>query len=437
MSDWRKVSIESLRAAYAAGETTPAKVVASYLDRIDRLASLKAFIEVDRERALSDAAASGERIQKGLARALEGVPVAIKANIAVHGLEWNAGMELRRGVVADRDAHVVAKLKDAGAIVLGTLNMHEAALGATTDNPWFGRAMNPHREGYTPGGSSGGSGAAVAAGLCIASLGTDTLGSVRIPAAYNGVYGIKPTTGLISSAGLVSLSERFDCIGPLARSLDDLNAVIRVLMDVSPAVEPKRLLLIDALVDGSECEPAVIAGYEKARQLLSSRPAVNIELHDDALAIRSAGFIVAVRELIEHLGETRRERAEVLSAELKFMLGYVEQRSEAQCADAQAVLERTQNVIRKGIGKDGVLLLPTAPQAAFAHTSRPPVSQSNFTALASIAGLPAISIPAGVNEHGLPVAVQLVGAPGNEAGLIAVARELDIGLRGYTPPPIN
>ncbi|GFE87495.1 amidase [Steroidobacter agaridevorans] len=437
MSDWRKVSIESLRAAYAAGETTPAQVIASHLDRIDRLASLKAFIEVDRERALSDAAASVERIQKGQARSLEGVPVAIKANIAVQGLEWNAGMELRRGVVADRDAHVVAKLKDAGAIVLGTLNMHEAALGATTDNPWFGRALNPHRDGHTPGGSSGGSGAAVAAGLCVASLGTDTLGSVRIPAAYNGVYGIKPTTGLMSSAGLVPLSERFDCIGPLARSLDDLNAVLRVLMDVSPAVEPKRLLLLDGLVDASKCEPAVIAGYEKARQLLASRPAASIELADDALAIRSAGFIVAVRELIEHLGETRRERAEVLSAELKFMLGYVEDRSDAQCADAQAVLERTRNVLRESIGTDGVLLLPTAPQAAFEHTSRPPVSQSNFTALASIAGLPAISVPAGLNEHGLPVAVQLVGAPGNEAGLIAVARELDTGLRGYRPPPIN
>lgn len=437
MSDWRTVSIESLRAAYAAGETTPAQAVAGYLDRIDRLASLKVFIEVDRERALADAAASGERIRKGQARVLEGVPVAIKANIAVQGLEWNAGMELRRGVVADRDAYVVAKLKDAGAIVLGTLNMHEAALGATTDNPWFGRAMNPHRDGYTPGGSSGGSGAAVAAGLCIASLGTDTLGSVRIPAAYNGVYGIKPTTGLVSAAGLVPLSERFDCIGPLSRSLEDLHAVLGVMMDVSPAVEPKRLLLLDSLVGASECEPAVITGYEKARQLLSSLPAASIELQDDALAIRSAGFIVAVGELIEHLGETRRERAEVLSAELKFMLGYVEQRSEAQCADAQAVLERTRNVLRESIGKDGVLLLPTAPQAAFAHTSRPPVSQSNFTALASIAGLPAISIPAGVNEHGLPVAVQLVGAPGNEAGLIAVARELDAGLRAYTPPPIN
>jgi aspartyl-tRNA(Asn)/glutamyl-tRNA(Gln) amidotransferase subunit A len=423
--------------AYAAGETTPAQVVASHLDRIEQLAPLKAFIEVDRDRALADAAASAERLQKKVGRALEGVPVAIKANIAVEGLEWNAGMALRRGVVADRDAHVVTKLREAGAIVLGSLNMHEAALGATTDNPWFGRAMNPHRDGYTPGGSSGGSGAAVAAGLCVASLGTDTLGSVRIPAAYNGVYGIKPTTGAVSATGLVPLSERFDCIGPLARSLDDLQAVLGVLMHVPPAVELKRLLLVDALVAASECEPAVIAAYERARQLLLSWRRESIELQDDAPAIRSGSFIVAVRELIEHLGETRRERAEALSGELKFMLGYGEGRTEAQCADALAVVERTRNTLRESIGKDGVLLLPTAPQAAFAHTSRPPVSQSNFTALASIAGLPAISIPAGVNEHGLPVAVQLVGAAGNEAGLIALARQLDASLRGYAPPPIN
>ncbi|HEY5757673.1 MAG TPA: amidase [Steroidobacter sp.] len=437
MSDWRKISVVSLQAAYAAGETTPVQVVASHLDRIDELASLKAFIELDRDGALADAEASGERIQRKEARALDGVPVAIKANIAVEGLEWNAGMELRRGIVADRDAHVVAKLRDAGAIVLGTLNMHEAALGATTDNPWFGRAMNPHRDGYTPGGSSGGSGAAVAAGLCVASLGTDTLGSVRIPAAYNGVYGIKPTIGAISSAGLAPLSERFDCIGPLARSLDDLQTVLGVLMHVPPAVEPKRLLLIDDLVNASGCEPAVIAGYEKARQFLASWPRESIELRDDAAAIRSAGFIVAVRELIEHLGETRRERAEVLSAELKFMLDYGAGRSDAQYAEALAAVERTRHVIRESIGNDGVLLLPTAPQAAFAHTSRPPVNQSNFTALASIAGLPAISIPVSVNEEGLPVAVQLVGAAGNEAGLIALARQLDAGLRGYTPPPIN
>src|SRR5690606_37882265 len=120
------------------------------------------------------------------------------------------------------------------------------------DNPWFGRVMNPHRVGHTPGGSSGGSGAAVAAGLCLGTLGTDTLGSVRIPAAYTGIYGIKPTHGAISSEGLAPLSEWLDSIGPLARSLDDLERLLRVLMDLPDAATPTRLLLLDGVAE--DCE---------------------------------------------------------------------------------------------------------------------------------------------------------------------------------------
>jgi aspartyl-tRNA(Asn)/glutamyl-tRNA(Gln) amidotransferase subunit A len=184
MSDLHRLGIADLRRAYAAGDTSPAAVVEHYLARIEtHQPQLRCYIEVDGAGARAAAEESGRRIAQGAVRPLEGVPVAVKANIAVEGLEWNAGMEARRGIVAAEDAEAVRRLRAAGAVILGTLNMHEAALGATTDNPWFGRAMNPHRDGYTPGGSSGGSGAAVSAGLCLASLGTDTLGSVRIPAA--------------------------------------------------------------------------------------------------------------------------------------------------------------------------------------------------------------------------------------------------------------
>ena len=129
---------------------------------------------------------------------LAGVTVGVKANIAVRGLPWTAGMALHRNRVAERDAAVVAALRDAGAAILGMLNMEEAALGAKTDNPFFGVTQNPHRIGFTPGGSSGGSGAAVAAGLCDIALGTDTMGSVRIPASYCGVYGFKPAQSAVS-----------------------------------------------------------------------------------------------------------------------------------------------------------------------------------------------------------------------------------------------
>lgn len=437
MTQLHQLGIVDLRRAYAAGETTPAEVVEHYLSRIDAYnPALRAFIEVDRAGARSAAGESQRRIVDGKARPLEGVPVAVKANIAVKGLEWNAGMEARRGIIAQADAEAVRRLRDAGAIILGTLNMHEAALGATTDNPWYGRTMNPHRDGYTPGGSSGGSGAAVSAGLCVASLGTDTLGSVRIPAAYNGVYGIKPTHGSIPDEGLVALSEWLDSIGPLAHSIDDLAELTAILCDpVEDAPALQRLILLGSF-DGFDCEPAVEQAYEKAKVLVGEMPTIKLALEDDAARVRFAGFITAARELIEHLGDTRIKDTDRLSQELRFMLDYAESRSEDDVERAAQIIARTRAVVRAAVGTDGVLLMPTAPQGAFEHSARPPVTQSAFTAFANIASLPAITIPAGLNDHGMPIGVQLVGPKHSEAALLALAKRLDSGLSGHVPSPL-
>lgn len=436
MPDLHHLDIAALCAAYTSGQTNPVAVTAYYLARIDaHNPALNAYVGIDRDGAITAAEESAARFANGTARTLEGVPVAVKTNIAVKGLEWNAGMEMRRGVVADKDAAAVQRLRDAGAIILGTLNMHEAALGATTDNPWFGATINPHREGYTPGGSSGGSGAAVAAGLCVAALGTDTLGSVRLPSAYNGVYGIKPTHGAINDEGLVPLSNWLDSIGPIARSLDDLDALDAVLCDgVDKSVTLDRLVLLDSFGD-VECEPAVEQAYAKTKALLAAMPTGPLVLPDNAAAVRFAGFVVAARELIGHLGNARLFAAEKLSQELRFMLDYAEGRSAEDVERAEAILARTRDAVLEAIGTDGVLLMPTTPQAAFPHSNRPPVTQSAFTAFANIAGLPAISVPAGVDEKGLPVAVQLVGPAHSEAALIALARTLDAGLNGFTPSP--
>ncbi len=359
---------------------------------------------------------------------LAGVTLGIKSNIAVMGLPWTGGMGLYRDRIAERDAEVVTKLRGAGAAILGTLNMHEAALGATTDNAFYGRTHNPHREGYTPGGSSGGSGAAVAAGLCDVALGTDTLGSVRIPAAYCGVYGLKPTNGFVNSDGLAFLEPGLDVIGPLARSLDMLERVWNVMAEDNPieALPIKRLILLEGL-GGVDVQPAVRAAYEKACILLDL-PIEHFRLVDSLSDIRMAGFAMAGLWLIDDLGKARADCADLLSDELKFLLKICE-----NTTVRPDILARTRDTLRAAVDEETILLMPTAPQTAFPH-GRAPANQADFTALANIAGLPALALPAGWSDDGLPASVQLVGAAASEATLFAVAQKLDKALDAYRPP---
>jgi aspartyl-tRNA(Asn)/glutamyl-tRNA(Gln) amidotransferase subunit A len=383
-----------------------------FADLERRNAPLNAYVDWDRSAAFGTGP-------------LGDLTLGIKSNIAVAGLPWTAGMGLRREVVAERDAEVVRRLRDVGAAILGTLNMHEAALGATTDNAFFGRTHNPHRHGYTPGGSSGGSGAAVAAGLCDAALGTDTLGSVRIPAAYNGIYGLKPTHGAVPDDGLVFLDARFDSIGPLARDLGTLERVWRVIgRDAGPGAAFTRVLRLDR---GPELEPGVGQGLARATDAIGLAP----EPLDmgDLTAIRHAALADIARALISDLGEDRAARADLISPELHFILGALE-----KLPTDPDLLRRTRDTLAAALANDGVLLMPTTPQVAFAHGGPPPATQADFTGLANVAGLPAIACPAGRDETGLPVSVQLVGPAGSESRLIALARTLEPALGGAVLP---
>lgn len=359
---------------------------------------------------------------------LAGLTVGVKSNIMVRNLPWTGGMGLHRGRIAERDALVVSRLRDNGAAILGSLNMHEAALGASSDNAFFGRTHNPHRIDHTPGGSSGGSGAAVAAGLCDIALGTDTLGSVRIPAAYCGVYGLKPTNGGLPSDGLAFLEPTFDCIGPLARSLDHVELAWRAMADWPGDAGPFRYALLLKDLAGVAVEPAVRAAYDAALAALPLTADL-LTLPDAPTEIRMAGFASAGRWLIGDLGREYRADNPGLSDELKFFLSVCE-----AAPERPDVLLRTRAALVAALGTAGVLLLPTAPQAAFAHGTRAPASQADFTGLANIAGLPALSIPAGWSADGLPVGVQLVGPAGSELRLIALARTIDAALDAYRPP---
>ncbi len=435
------MDIAALHAAWRRGEGSPSAYLADRFALIDALdARLKAFIAQDREGARRAALESDQRIRAGDPRPLEGVPVAVKSNIAVAGLPWDVGMELYRDRVAAEDADAVRRLRAAGAVVLGTLNMQEAALGATTDNRWFGRALNPHGleadGGRTPGGSSGGSGAAVAAGFCVAALGTDTLGSVRIPAAYNGVYGLKPGNGAIATAGLAPLCAELDAIGPLARSLGDLRAVTAVLMDLPEAAPIERILLLDDL-GGVDCELAVLAGYQAAFNIIAAMPCAPLALEDPAKAIRSAALMLAVREMAGHLGDDRKRHAARISPELHALLDHALARSPERLVADAAILARTRATLREGVQPGSAVLMPAAPQPAFRQGGDAPMNQADLTGLANVGGLPSLVLPSGRDRDGMPVAVQLVGAPGSEAALFRLAARIDASLGAYVPPPLH
>lgn len=364
---------------------------------------------------------------------LSGITIGIKANIAVKDLHWTAGMALFRNRVASQDAEVVARLRAAGASITGMLNMEEAALGAKTDNPWFGATHNPHRMGHTPGGhtpggSSGGSGAAVAAGLCDAALGTDTMGSIRIPAAYCGIYGFKPAQGRVSQDGLELAEPSFDAIGPLARSLDLLESVARLISDVGDDEAAGGYATLAAL-GGVECDAAVLQGFNAARSAMGE--VAEITLPHPLSRVRFAGFIKTVRFMSGHFAAAD---PALLSDHLRRLIAYGPRRSDADWADDQRVLAETAAALHRSLAVYGTLLLPTAPQTAFAHKDTPPANQADFTCLANIAGLPALSLPSGMSADSLPVAVQLIGLPGQETALFARARALDAALAAYRPP---
>ncbi len=435
MIDSHRLGISELRSAFSKGSLKPSHFVNGLLARIDRLnPRMRAFIEVDRDGVLAAAAQSDLRYADDQQRPLEGIAMGIKANIAVAGLELNAGMAARQGMIADTDAEIVAKLRGAGAIILGTLNMHEAALGATTDNEVFGRCLNPHGEGRTPGGSSGGSGAAVAAGLCTAALGTDTLGSIRIPAAYCGVYGLKPSYASVSGDGLVACCESLDAIGPLARSIDDLSYLANLMFapDLTTAMQRARFLTLSDL-GGVEAEAEVIKAYEFALSLLPTTPET-LKLPRECSRIRTAGFVRSARELAVHLVALGPDRCENLSDDLTRLIEYGISRDAESLAEDQVILADVRARLIDAVGANAILVLPTAPQIAFKHGARAPVNQADWTGLANIAGLPAISIPIGRTADLMPIGLQMIGPPRAEALLIAQARALNDRLKAYVPP---
>ena len=406
--------------------------------QLDRITSenphLRAFIRVDAEdahaaaRACDARRAAGERLSP-----LDGLTVAVKDNLAVQGKVWTAGIAGRCDLIADSDAGAVAQLRAAGAVLIGGANMEEAALGAVTDNPAFGRCMNPLGEGLTPGGSSGGSAAAVAAGLADLALGTDTMGSVRVPAAYCGIAGIKPTFGAIGRRGLAMLAPSLDTIGPMAREVRLLRPALVAMGTAEARAEwsdtPAHTslagirFLIPTQLETVDFETAVLNGLHRAREAILRLGGSVAELdlagwHPGKA--RRAGLLVTEAEGADELAELI-DRPDAISDHLRSMLIYGRDAPPEKLTAARAAISAAaQSVDRAFAGADAILL-PTAPQRAFPHGTPVPANQADLTALANFAGCPAVVLPVALPGEDLPASVQLIGPRWSDPVLLAWA----------------
>ncbi|MEM9047936.1 MAG: amidase [Pseudomonadota bacterium] len=398
------------------------------------------FLDLDPGGARAAARLSDARAPLG---PLDGKIVAVKANLAVRGLPWSAGTAGWRYRVAAQDAGAVAKLRAAGAIVLGTVNMDEGALGASGDNPVFGRCRNPLDPALSPGGSSGGSAAAVAAGLADLALGTDTMGSIRLPAAYCGLAGLKPTRGLIGRSGLAHLAPSLDALGPIAATAAALDAPLQLLARADPAdsADPDWMsstlgapVALAGIRIGILPPPAgdlaLKRGLDRvqhaAAELGALLVATDLPGWEPGPA-RRAGLLLAEAEGALALADLL-ERPGALSPDLTAALQFGQTASSAKLIAALARIRAAAMAAHRALAALDALLLPTAPQGPFRHGTSAPPDQADFTALASFAGLPALAFPVPDPKGGLPGSVQLIGHAYSDRRLIGWAAALQDAL---------
>ncbi len=455
------------------GDFSVQELVEAYLEAVERKAELNAFISVNAEEALDRARQVDERLRQGNAGRLAGMVLGVKDNIVIKGQRTTCGSKMLAEFRPVYSATVVRKVMDEDGVVLGKTNMDEFAMGSSNETSYFGPVRNPQDPERVPGGSSGGSATAVAAGLCTAALGSDTGGSIRQPASFCGVVGLKPTYGRVSRFGLVAFASSLDQIGPIGRSVADVALLTEVISGYderdSTSVNRDRPTILASLEAGvrglrvglpreylagglqKEVETAV---HEAARVLeRAGATLVDVSLPHTDYAIATY-YILATAEASSnlarydgaHYGYRSPEaqnidemfelsRSEGFGTEVKrrIMLGtYVLSAGyyEAYYRRAQKVRTLIRRDFEAAFEHCDVLLTPTSPTTAFRLGEKvdDPLTMylsDIFTVSVNLAGLPGVSVPFGRDASGLPVGVQLIGRLFDEPTLLRAARSLE------------
>jgi aspartyl-tRNA(Asn)/glutamyl-tRNA(Gln) amidotransferase subunit A len=466
-----------IAAAVRGGERSARSVVEEHLARIDgREAELHAFNLVTGEQALEAADAVDRRVAAGVDPGpLAGVPVALKDNMCTAGVATTCSSKILEGWLPPYDATVVTRLRDAGAIAIGKTNLDEFAMGSSTENSAFGPTRNPHDPSKVPGGSSGGSAVAVAAGFAPISLGSDTGGSIRQPAALCGVVGVKPTYGRVSRYGLVAFASSLDQIGPFAATVADAAVVLEAIGGYDPAdstsipeaqptlldqldrgVEGLRVGIVQELLHAEGIAPDVAARAQAAAEALSAAGAKVEEVSVPAVIYGlSAYYLIAPAEASSNLarydgvryglridapttGEMYdRTRTAGFGPEVmrRIMLGTYALSAgyyDAYYGKAQKVRTLIIRDFDAAYERCDVLLSPTSPTTAFELGAKadPLAMYLNdiCTIPSNLAGHPSMSVPYGVGADGLPVGIQLMAPALDEPTMFRVAASLERSL---------
>lgn len=483
MLDIRKETLSSIRRRLAEGETQVETVVQACLERIDALEpSIHAFVSRQDEQALAlarsmDAQRPGPDVLQG--KPLWGVPVAVKDVLSTKGARTTCGSRMLEEYVPCFDATAVEKLKDAGAVILGKLNMDEFAMGSSTENSAFGPTRNPWNLDKVPGGSSGGSAAAVAARMVFGSLGTDTGGSIRQPASFCGLVGLKPTYGRVSRYGLVAYASSLDQIGPMARTVEDTALLLKVIaghdpkdstsVDVSvpdyPSLLAERGDLSGLTIglpeeywgEGVDAEVAAACREAVARAEALGAKCVPLSLPHTAYAV-AVYYIVATAEASSNLARFdgirygfrdgrakeliemyRSSRSQGFGEEVqrRIMLGTFALSSgyyDAYYRKAAQVRRLIQQDFFRAFEKCDLICGPVSPTTAFGLGEKldDPLTMylsDIFTISLNLAGLPGLSLPVGLGgDSGLPVGLQVIGPRFSEGLLLQAAHVLEQNL---------